>query len=46
MVSFSVGNPGLTGKARKAPLFRSDREVIQNSDFFLYEALLYFNRLV
>ena len=52
MVPFSVGNPlrkytfDRAGKSRKAHLFRSRREIFQNSDFFLYEALLYFNRLV
>ena len=52
MVPFSVGNPlrkhtfERPGKSRKAHLFRSGREVFQNSDFFLYEVLLYFNRLV
>ena len=52
MVPFSVGNPlrkhtfERAGKSRKAHLFRSGREVFQNSDFFLHEVLLYFNRLV
>ncbi len=52
MVPCSEGNPlrkytfDRAGKSRKAHPFRSDREVLQNSDFFLHEVLLYFNRLV
>ena len=52
MVSFSEGNPlrkytfDRAGKSRKAPLFRSGREIFQNSDFFLHEVWLCFNRLV
>ena len=53
MVPCSEGNP-LGGSTpfsdqesqEKHTVFRSGREVFQNSDFFLYEVLLYFNRLV
>ena len=53
VVPCSVGNPleeahlpSEQESQEKHTLFRSGREVFQNSDFFLHEVLLYFNRLV
>jgi len=52
VVPCSLGKPAkeaqllATRKVKKSGLFRSGREVLQNSDFVSYSVLLYFNRLV